>query len=126
MKRTVAVFALALALSAIAFAHGHSPRNEKRVMGTVTSISDNSITVETTSKKTVTVTLSAATKFQTSGSPAALKDLKVGDKVMIHATGPEEKLIAAEVRFGTMTKDNMSGMKGMDHSHPSDSAPENH
>ncbi len=49
MKRTVAVFALALALSAIAFAHG----NEKHVMGTVTSISDNSITVETTSKKTV-------------------------------------------------------------------------
>ncbi len=45
MKRTVAVFALALALSAIAFAHG----NEKHVMGTVTSISDNSITVETTS-----------------------------------------------------------------------------
>jgi hypothetical protein len=63
MKRTVAVFALALAISAIAFAHG----NEKHVMGTVTSISDNSITVETTSKKTVTVTLSTATKFQKSG-----------------------------------------------------------
>jgi mono/diheme cytochrome c family protein len=72
MKRTVAVFALALALSAIAFAHG----NEKHVMATVTRISDNSITVETTSQKTVTVTLSAATKFQKSGSPAALKDLK--------------------------------------------------
>ncbi len=41
MKRTVAVLALAFALSAIAFAHG----NEKHVMGTVTSISDNSITV---------------------------------------------------------------------------------
>jgi hypothetical protein len=74
----------------------------------------------------VTVTLSAATKFQKSGSPAALKDLKVGDKVVIHATGPEQKLVAAEVRFGTMTKDNMSGMKGMDHSHPSDPAPESH
>src|SRR5258708_29022835 len=120
MKRTVAVFALALTLSAIAFAHG----NEKHVMGTVTSISDNSITVETTSKKAVTVTVSAATKFQKSGSPAVLKDLKIGDKVVIHATGPEEKLVAAEVRFGTMTKDTMSGMKGMDH--PSDSAPENH
>ncbi len=122
MKRTFAVFALALALSAIAFAHG----NEKHVMGTVTSISDNSITVETTSKKAVTVTVSAATKFQKSGSPAALKDLKVGDKVVIHATGLEERLVATEVRFGTMTKDNMSGMKGMDHSHPSDPAPENH
>jgi lysophospholipid acyltransferase (LPLAT)-like uncharacterized protein len=122
MKRTVAVFALALALSAIAFAHG----NEKHVRGTVTSISDNSIIVETTSKKTVTVNVSSSTKFQKSGSPAALKDLKVGDKVVIHASGPEGKLVAAEVRFGTMTKDNMSGMKGMDHTHPSGSAPENH
>ena len=121
MKGTVAVLALALALSASAFAHG----NEKHVMGTVTSISDNSITVETKSKKTVTVTCSAATKLQKSGSPAALKDLKVGDKVVIHATGPEEKLVATEIRFGTMSQGNMSGMKGMDHSHPSDSAPEN-
>ena len=118
MKRTVAVFALASALSAIAFAHG----NEKHVMGTVTNISDNSISVETTSKKTITVNVSAATRFQKSGSPAALKDLKIGDKVVIHATGPEEKLVASEVRFGA----NMSGMKGMDHSHPSDPAPENH
>ena len=122
MKRTVAVFALALALSTIAFAHG----NERHVMGTVTSISDKSITVETTSKKMVTVTLRATTKFQKSGSPAALKDPKVGDKVVIHATGSEGKLVAAEVRFGTMRKDNMSGMKGTDHGHPSDSAPENH
>lgn len=95
-------------------------------MGTVTSISDTSITVETTSKKTVTVTLRIATKFQKSGSPAALKDLKVGDRVVIHATGPEDKLVASEVRFGTMSKDSMSGMKGMDHSHPPDSSPENH
>ena len=122
MKRTVAVFALALAFSAITFAHG----NENHVMGTVTSISDNSIIVETKSKKTVTVTCSAATKFQKSGSPAALKDLKVGDKVVIHATGPEEKLVATEIRFGTMSKNNMSEMKGMDHSHPPDSAPEKH
>ncbi len=122
MKRTISVFALMLALSAIGFAHG----NEKHVMGTVTSISDNSITVEITSKKTVTVSLSAATKFQKSGSPADLKDLKVGDKVVIHATGPQGKLVATEVKFGTMSKDNVSGMKGMDHSNPSDSAPENH
>src|SRR5258706_2225496 len=99
MKRTFAVFALALALSAIAFAHG----NEKHVMGTVTSISDNSITVETTSKKAVTVTVSAATKVQKSGSPTALKDLKVGDKVVIHATVLEERLAATAVRFVTMT-----------------------
>lgn len=122
MKRTITAFALILALSAIAFAHG----NEKHVMGTVTSIADNSITVQTTSKKTVTVTVSASTNFQKSGSPASLKDLKVGDKVVIHATGPEDKLVATNVRTGTMSKDSMTGMKGMDHTLPSGSAPENH
>ena len=122
MKRTIALVALMFALSSIVFAHG----NQTHVMGRVTGISDNSITVETTSKKTVTVNLSASTKFQKGGSPAALKELKVGDKVVIHATGPEDKLVATEVRFGTMTKNNMSGMKGMDHTHASDSAPENH
>ena len=122
MKRTVTVFALALAFSAIAFAHG----NEKHVMGTVTSISDNSITVETTSKKTVPVSLSASTKLQKRGSPATLKDLKVGDKVVIHVTGSEDKLVATEIHFGPMNKDSMSGMKGMDHTHASDSVPENH
>ena len=63
MKGTVAVFALALALSAIAFAHG----NEKHVMGTVTSISGNSITVETKSKKAVTVAVGATTSSKRVG-----------------------------------------------------------
>ena len=45
MRRTAAVATLLFALSAMALAHG----NEKHVMGGVTSISDKSITVETTS-----------------------------------------------------------------------------
>src|SRR5437660_11616020 len=90
------------------FAHG----NEKQMMGTVTSIPDNSITVETKSKKTVTVSLSASTKFQKSGSPAALKDLKIGDKVVIHAAGSEDKLGATKIRFGPMNnKDRTSGRR---------------
>ncbi len=122
MKQVMAVFTLLFALSSIVFAHG----NEKHVMGTVTSISDSSITVETTGKKTVLVSLSIATKFIKSGSPVTLKDLRVGDRVVIHAMGAEDRLVASEVRFGTTAKDSMSGMKGMDHTHASDSAPENH
>jgi len=44
MKRTVAVVTLLFAFSLMALAHG----KEKHVMGTVTNISDTSITVETT------------------------------------------------------------------------------
>jgi hypothetical protein len=95
----------------MALAHG----NEKHVMGKVTSISDSSITVETTTKKSVAVEVSDKTKFDKSGSPATLKDLKVGDKVVIHADVSGTKLVANEVHFGAMkSKQSMEGMKGMD------------
>src|SRR5436309_15553996 len=112
MKRIVAVVTLLFAFSLMALAHG----NEKHVMGTVTSISDNSITVETTAKKSITVDVSDKTKFEKSGSPATLKDLKVGDKVVVHADVSGDKLVANEVHFGAMKhKKTMEGMGGMEH-----------
>src|SRR6266481_8054905 len=98
MKRTVTVVTLLLAFSLLALAHG----KEKHVMGTVTSISDTSITLETTAKKSVTVDVSDKTKFEKSGSPATLKDLKVGNKVVVHADISGDKLVADYVHFGTM------------------------
>ena len=112
MKRTVVVVALLFGLSGMALAHG----KEKHVMGKVTSISDSSITVETTAKKSVTVDVSDKTKFEKSGAAATLKDLKVGDKVVIHADVSGDKLVANEVHFGTMKKmPPMKGMEGMEH-----------
>jgi preprotein translocase subunit YajC len=110
MKRIVAVLTLLFALSLMALAH----ENEKHVMGKVTSISDSSITVETTAKKSVTVEVSDKTKFEESGAAATLRDLKVGDKVVIHAGVSGTKLVANEVHFGAMKgKQSMEGMKGM-------------
>lgn len=113
MKRTAAVVTLLFALSLMALAHG----KEKHVMGTVTNISDTSITVETTGKKSVTVDLSDKTKFEKSGAAATLKDLKVGDKVVIHADVSGDKLVANEVHFGAKAKamEGMKGMEGMEH-----------
>ena len=95
MKRTAAVVTLLFALSLMAIAHG----KEKHVMGTVTSISDSSITVETTAKKSVTVEVNDKTTFEKSSAPAALKDLKVCDKIVIHASVSGDKLVANEVHF---------------------------
>lgn len=112
MKRTVAVVAFLFALSVMTLAHG----NEKHVMGKVTSISDSSITVETTAKTSVTVDVSDKTKFEKSGAAATLKDLRVGDKVVIHADVSGTKVVANEVHFGAMkAKQSMEGMEGMDH-----------
>src|SRR5438128_1742361 len=115
MKRTIAGVTLLFALSLMAVAHG----KEKHVMGTVTSISDSSITVESTAKKSVTVDENDKTKFEKSGSPATLKDLKVGDKVVVHADVSGDKLVANEVHFGAMkgkqSMEGTKGMEGMDH-----------
>jgi hypothetical protein len=113
MKRTAAVVTLLLALSLMALAHG----KEKHVMGMVTNISDTSITVESTAKKSVMVEVSDKTKFEKSGATATLKDLKIGDKVVIHAAVSGDKLVANEVHFGDKAKsmEGMKGMEGMDH-----------
>ena len=115
MKRAAALAALLLALSVMVLAHG----KEKHMMGKVTSMSGNSITVETTDKKSVTVEVTDKTKFEKSGAAATLKDLKVGDKVVVHANAEGDKLIANEVRFGAKegkhSMEGMKGMEGMDH-----------
>jgi len=75
--------------------------------------------VKTTDKKSVTVEVTDKTKFEKSGALATLKDLKVGDKVVVHADVPGDKLVAHEVHFGskkgTQSVEGMKGMEGMDH-----------
>jgi hypothetical protein len=118
MKRTVAVLTLLLAVSAVALAHG----NEKHILGTVTSISANSMTVETSAQQSVTVEFTERTKFEKNGSPATAKDLKVGDRVVIHADASGDRLVANEVHFGATKK--MQAMRDMDQPHDFDSSPQ--
>jgi hypothetical protein len=96
MKRMILFVAMVVLAAGAAFAHG----KEQPVMGKVTAITDNSITVQTTAKKPVTVYTMAETKYKKSGTAASLKDLKVGDRVVIHAEIMGDKLMANEVHFG--------------------------
>jgi hypothetical protein len=81
-----------------AFAHA----GLQHVMGTVKSISATSITVETagTTSKEVTVALLPATTFQKDGVSTTAKELKVGDRVVIHARAEGDGLNAVTVAFG--------------------------
>lgn len=96
MKRQVSIVLSILFLASMAFAHG----NEKHVMGTVTAVSDNSITIETMDKHKVTVGVVPGTSFMKGTATAALKDLKVGDRVVIHAVEKDEHLQAQMVMIG--------------------------
>jgi hypothetical protein len=98
MTRLFSIAVLVVALASGAWAHG----TDKHVMGVVTKITDTEVTVEATDKQVTVVKLAADTSFVKSGAAASLKDLKVGDRVVIHAKPVGTDLIAHEVRFGKM------------------------
>ena len=85
-----------VSLATVALAHG----TDKHVLGTVTKITETEITVETQSKEVQVVKVAPDTSFVKSGASVTLKDLKVGDRVVIHAKLVGNGLIAHEVRFG--------------------------
>ena len=94
----LAILALAL-LPTIATAHG----GEEHVTGTVTKISDTAVTVKTTAGKTVEIGFDAKTTYARAKQPIQKTDIKVGDRIVIHAMEMNEKLIAHTVEIGAAT-----------------------
>ena len=62
-------------------------------------MTDKSVTVETTDKKSIEVVLIDTTTYEKASKPAARADLKVGDRVVIHAVKVKDVLQARGVRF---------------------------
>ena len=100
MKIQISILLFCVAfLAVVSFAHN----GMEHVMGTVKTMSANSVTVETAAQnpQTVTLALLPSTKFVKSGATASLADLKVGDRVMIEAKeNRSDKLEAVTVIFG--------------------------
>ncbi len=78
-------------------------------MGTVTAMTDTGISVKAMNGKVQTVAFTSGTKYLRGETFVTLKDIKVGDHIVIHVTGKPDHLVATEVKLGTMK--NMSGMK---------------
>jgi hypothetical protein len=96
-RKTAAVVLLAvILLPTLAAAHG----SDEHVMGTVTAISDLSVTVKTTTGKTVEVALNAKTTYSRAAQPIQRTDLRVGDRVVIHAGKIGQNLVAHTVQVG--------------------------
>ena len=96
MKRNAVLLIAILFVAGFAIAH----QGMHHVLGTVIKISENSITVETREKTTAAVSFGPETKFIKNGAAASIKDLKVGDRVVIHARGTEKALQAETVQIG--------------------------
>ena len=99
MKARVLILVACISLvAAIALAHG----GEEHVIGTVTKVAPDSITVKTTANKMVTVGVVPATIFTMGKMAMKIGDLKVGERVVIHAKEPKEgTLVADTVEFAT-------------------------
>ena len=96
MHSILAILALMLG-SAIAFAHN----GVEHVMGTVTAVTDTSITVDTVKHTSVTVLIDSATTFSNNDAQASRNDLKVGLRVVINAKpNAEKQLVGVSVKCG--------------------------
>lgn len=102
MKHILALLLGTVLFSGIAFAHG----DEQHVMGTVTKVTNKAITVavaakdNTAQKKSVTVNVVPATKFEKMGTAVTVGDIKAGDRVSIHAVKKGRQLEAEVVKIG--------------------------
>ncbi|MFZ0520483.1 MAG: DUF5666 domain-containing protein [Candidatus Acidiferrales bacterium] len=96
MRKAALATAIMLAFAFAVFAHG----TDKHVIGTVTKLSEAEITVQTQDNQLQVVKIAPDTSFVKSGAASSIKELKVGDRVVIHAKPVGNDLIAHEVRFG--------------------------
>ena len=81
-----------------AFAHN----GIEHVLGTVRTVSANSITVETVRHTVTMIALDPATTYTNKGVKSALKDLKVADRVAIDTRDDAaDKPHAISVKWGT-------------------------
>lgn len=97
MKNVLNAGIAAALLAAAALAHGGA----EHVMGLAKAVSADSITVENTKKQSITILLTPKTEIKKSGAAAKITDLKVGDRVVVHAEkNKADKLEAEEVSFG--------------------------
>jgi len=96
MKKFAIASAITVVLVINAFAHG----NMEHILGTVTAVSEHSVTVKTTAGVSKTVEVAAGTKVMKSDAAGTLKDVHVGDRVAIHAGNHDGKLQAEEIKIG--------------------------
>jgi Domain of unknown function (DUF5666) len=96
--RALVLIACISLITAAALAHG----DEEHVIGTVASVTKDSITVKTNANAVITVAVVPQTTFTKNKTAGKFSDLSVGDRVVIHAKEPTEgKLVADTVQFST-------------------------
>jgi hypothetical protein len=101
MKNLIlAIFVLALAAPAATFAH---PGHEHKLMGTITAVDGNRVSMKTTEGKDAVFTVTPLTTFKRGKDKGALADMKVGLRIVVNAGDGAEPMKAKEVQYSAPT-----------------------
>ena len=105
MKRLlIAALAFVVLASAAPMAH---PGHEHKLMGTVTAINGNKVSIKTTEGKDATFQVIPTTSFKRGKQKGAQTELKVGLRVVVNVGDGSEPLKAKDVQYAepaTITK----------------------
>ncbi len=97
MTRILQQLGLSIVMAATLLAHGGG----EHLTGTVKSIAADKLVLETTKRETLTIVLTAKTQVVKSKAKGDLKDLKAGDRAVVHAAKNKAgQWEAEEVDFG--------------------------
>ena len=96
----LAALVLAVLAPAATFAH---PGHEHKMMGTITAIDGNKVSMKTTEGKDATFTVTPTTAFKRGKAKGAQSDLKVGLRIVVNAGDGAEPLKAKEVQYAAPT-----------------------
>ena len=99
LKKAITLSFIALFLAGVLLAHG----NATHLMGTVTALGKDTVTIQDKDGKTVVVMLEKATKYLKAKKPVSIDELKVGTRVVIDAEMNEKMKMysAEEIQIGT-------------------------
>lgn len=96
----LAALVLAVLAPVATFAH---PGHEHKLMGTITAIDGNKVTMKTTEGKDTVFTVNPLTTFKRGKAKGAQSDLKVGLRIVVNAGDGAEPLKAKEVQYTAPT-----------------------
>lgn len=99
MKMTrITALTIALSLTALPGAFAHGPGS--RILGTVTAITSNTITVRAEDGDVVPVTVDEATTYRSGADQATLADVVAGARIVIDVGAEPGSTTARSVRVG--------------------------
>jgi len=99
LKKAITFLLTSLFLAGVLLAHG----NATHLMGTVTALGKDTVTIQDKDGKTVVVMLEKTTKYLKTKKAVNLDELKIGSRVVIDAQMNEKMKMysAEEIQIGT-------------------------